>query len=555
MDTQSAFSPPEVHNHILKVNKKQDSELLTSEDVICWSIANTITKMKNTQSLRVWQGLRHGEQRRLWEEYTLNGHAVTSTIDPQRAMKFWQDIQESEDQSLPALYADGSRHLKKLTSLINPQSQDPLMQNLVKEFHKICDESEGHVGFDDEQETETQVVRESQEELYVEKPRKAKPRTHTINAGVEKFMDDGLIIAGDYIIPAFETIKSKEVNAGAKIAGAWTIMEGTAQLWVTRDFFESVILPKDTPHDDFHRKVRYVLTNLLSPQNALIISQYEAHMFLPALMKKANARLHLYASKTTATMMSFADLKAHVFAAHPAFDYLYKPLLHQINLFAGTLYLDTYEDYNEICHYLGVATEKVSKTSDQEVLFNRGEFIPLELRKRIGWPTESPFTSNPLPSLAHLLSIRHRGYDISRTHLGMLVRGRPIPIEDFDRTERVASVSSATGSHRVRTASQAFGTPTSTNSTDPNKRARIRYDDQDNGEQSQDTPLPLANGPGADNPLFVPEENTDVTAANQGDLSGETLALETNEDVDMGEDGGAIGDVEMTEANAAGDIG
>ena len=537
------FSPPEVHSHILKVNRKSDAEMLTSEDIVRWSITNTLAKMRNAQPLRILQGFQHLEHDRLWREYLANGYGLTDPIDSKCALNFWQDIQEMEDQSLPALYLNRGSHLRELRSQSDHVLEHPLGQRLLEELDRIEALDIDPVSHDEIQEAEREISHEIQRQFHSEGPRKAKPLPHSVSKGLRQFIDKGMIDEKSSIVPAFEAfMRWGDADADYETAKAWMGIECTKRLCVTNDFLHSVQLSGGSPMDDFHRRVRYITTNLLAPKYAIVISQFEAGKLLPQFRLGPYARLHLYTPKITRSMMSFADLNAYIVAKDRNGACLDRPLLQNINLFSGALYLESFQDYINLCHFLGIATDQIRKTSDGKP-FNNGEFVPAERRKLIGWPTECPFIQDPLPFLAHLLSIRHRGQDISRSHLGMLVRNKPVPIDNFDGRDSVSDFGRALVKKRVRSASKASKTNLNGEDGPPCKKVKRIGEHQDTMEASQGASSSPENQPEEDGLLFLPQPHED--RSEDGALS----MHEENGDITMGEDWNEDEDVAMKEAD------
>ncbi|KAI9662884.1 MAG: hypothetical protein M1821_007931 [Bathelium mastoideum] len=264
--TISFFGPPEVHSHILSICQKDDAQKLTSSDVVHWSITNTIARIKDAQPLRIVQGFRHLQQRRLWEDYTADGHGVTTMLDSQRALKFWKNSEEIEDQSLVSLYADGWRHFDHLKDRIDCTSQDPLTKRLLQEHSELQDMNAEYLSINEVREMEREITHEIQQERKVQKPEGVNPRRHDISKGLKAFIKCGVIGPEASLLPAFDTfIPRKCAGLDPHLADAWTSAKCTRNLYVTSDFYRSVRIPKDAPIEDFHRKVRYIVTNVHAP--------------------------------------------------------------------------------------------------------------------------------------------------------------------------------------------------------------------------------------------------------------------------------------------------
>jgi hypothetical protein len=131
--------------------------------------------------------------------------------------------------------------------------------------------------------------------------------------------------------------------------------------------------------------------------------------------------LHLFSLRMNAAYALLDELKlfnmGHAFNA----DDISRSTTQQLNLFAGSLYLRSIEEYREICDYLGFA--RCTLSGDQQVLADG--FIDPPIGQ---WGLQS----SPIPFLRSLLmNIRREGEGIEETHLGKILSGVRLRMVDF----------------------------------------------------------------------------------------------------------------------------
>ncbi|KAI9708238.1 MAG: hypothetical protein M1820_004192 [Bogoriella megaspora] len=491
------YAPLAVHKHILEVNKKTRESEVTAVDLIQWSISNTLQKLKTAQASRVIQGLQFSKRYGLWTNYLRNDLAQTNR-DRSCAERFLLDIQDTEDQSLQVMYGDQNQRKAELCKLLDHDTDDPMKGRLVQLFHQLQTREDGHTQLDEEQERET--AHEVQREFHAEGPLMPEPCCHSISQWTKKFIATGRLRLGTSFLPAFSIFQPKfTANSDSGPMYTWSSPETGARLYVTADFSRCVNLKEDTYSDWYQRQPRWIITSRVEPSVAVIISPYEVQELWTDIQESSKTTLHAYTARTTASMVSFSCLDIYTMGAPIEANTIPSSLLCDINLFAGALCIDSYQDYLYLCHYLGVATPELPITMDGNPVAEICEFVPPERRALIGWPTECPFTSNVLPFLKYILSVRHSGSDISETHMGMLVDGKLIPRERFDDRESKQKVVPLLQADRAE--SNASASSGEASDERPRKRRKI-----DLPSSSDNLAGPSAGKPGAEsqNTLFIP---------------------------------------------------
>ena len=101
-----------------------------------------------------------------------------------------------------------------------------------------------------------------------------------------------------------------------------------------------------------------------------------------------------------------------------------------LNLFAGTLYLKSLPEYEELCRFLGIATSSFYFKDGQ---VSAEGFVDPRTRKDVGWPRQCPFGQSSLPFLKQVFLLRTHGQDYFHTHMGSLDAGRAVHESTFHK--------------------------------------------------------------------------------------------------------------------------
>ena len=390
---QSLFfiAPPEVHRDILMITGKSESDGLDGYDVIHWALAQSCLNIERSEPLRIMQGLsyhrrQHAAQRYFAERSKIEeGEIVEST-----AAEFFV---EKEEQSLYDLYAPSSIKSTNETSLVNISSQDsnPEVQALLHRWKQIDPDAVDSANVLEEHERE--VAHEVEKETKIQRPPPAKPLKESVDARLKTYVQNGASETFKLFQTADKAIVRK--SSAGKLAGLGTIWPNVR---VSDGFHLVVEKPASGFYDDYFRPVNWVLTSKrASPvTELLIISQYEANKLMSDIKHPSSAvLLHVYEPRVIRAMSSvdFTNVIPLSIAAQNWLR-LSPGLRQQLHLFAGQLYINTYEDYRELLR-------------------------------------SSPRMVN-LNFLKEWIGIRRRGQNFSQTHIGRIASGWNLQPEDFE---------------------------------------------------------------------------------------------------------------------------
>ncbi|KAE8316019.1 hypothetical protein BDV41DRAFT_562572 [Aspergillus transmontanensis] len=298
----------------------------------------------------------------------------------------------------------------------NPIFATSLIATHCREFGSVSYHS---AKMDEEQERE--VAAEAEREQQVQRPPKARPKKHEVHEDMKKLVSTGGIAEGSTaFLPAFQSL---EKTSAARHPG---VDQFPGKLLVTRDYaqtVEAIDILSFSP-DFFQRPVQWILTSRHGSNSTdhkptvshmVIISPYDAQELYPSIKDSKHVTLHLYAPRSKLGL---------------------KPLdnfIIELNLFAGQLYLSSYEEYVEVCDFLGVAWKPMGEDS---VVATDGFILRRDKNNRAE-RLASTFRQSPIKFLKVLMSqVRRKGEGTSKTHIGKIFNGIILHRSDFEEPRR-----------------------------------------------------------------------------------------------------------------------
>nr|POE84322.1 hypothetical protein CFP56_76391 [Quercus suber] len=372
------------------------------------------------------QGKRFEDQDELWRQAQRNGK---TSLNKQSAEQFLEEEAQSvEDRYRPNAEPSGAKMWAAYDS--NNEALMQIKQRCL-DFENLQFNS---ASLQEEQERE--LSPEIERERQVEKPPHANARGHSVHKDVRAFIDTGIL--------------SQHSNAYQK---AFSTLAGTTpgkyidldemgggdgpDLYVTFDFAKTIVPGNSMAmevNDNFLRPVQWVLTarQLNTVTRMLVISPFEAQELLPRIQSSSTVSLHLYTPRCNSGFRSVDRLdfvNVGGSSTPAAALHIHPRLVCQLNLFAGQLYINSYEDLEYMCAYLGIAVDAVA---DDGWEIAADGFILSDDRGKVGG-SGSALTKSPVKFLQTLASIRRDGEKIAKTDMGILLEGRVLPASHFDR--------------------------------------------------------------------------------------------------------------------------
>ncbi|KAL3466547.1 hypothetical protein BJX64DRAFT_284484 [Aspergillus heterothallicus] len=181
--------------------------------------------------------------------------------------------------------------------------------------------------------------------------------------------------------------------------------------------------------DEFLKPVNWVLSNV-DNSKLLILSQFEANEFLPYIRKTKKTTLHVYAPRTTKGMRSFGKLDFLTIGASRDNREFSPDILRALEFFSGSLYFDTYQEYERAQQFFGFRTVGTPAVPEDKVT-SEG-FVDENARDQAGWPVKSPFKKCPLEFLNTWFSIRTKGHGFSKSHMVSIIEAKPMTEKQFN---------------------------------------------------------------------------------------------------------------------------
>ncbi|KAI3325697.1 hypothetical protein HD806DRAFT_552951 [Xylariaceae sp. AK1471] len=381
--------------------------IISVSHILAWAITETWDDAKRNILLWAAQGRRHERHKRFWGACRANGNVLTKKV----AKLFLED----EARSLEDRY-------RPLQSHDHKNEPDDAITRRCRQFNDLRLNA---AVLQEEQERE--LSPEIEQERQDERPPLAEPEKHSLHQDVRNFVTTGKIIKGSNgYMGAFTSLK------GTSAASVFDVSQFRPGLLVSADFARTVRVKNSRDKSDgYQRSVQWILTGSQTPNSKavhmMIISPYEANELLPEIKVSTFVALHLYAPRPNLGYRSLDKLDLYTVPESLSTREIPRRLITELNLFAGQLYLGAFDEYIEVCKFLGLAWEPAK---DGEVIAADG-FIFLDHAGRVGG--ESGFHASPVEFFKIFLTkIRRNCEAIDKTHMGHILDNRLLSPEDFD---------------------------------------------------------------------------------------------------------------------------
>ncbi len=148
---------------------------------------------------------------------------------------------------------------------------------------------------------------------------------------------------------------------------------------------------------------------------------------LETIQASDRVALHLYAPLLSLEHKALDKLDLYTVPQELADRKIPQTLVVELNLFAGQLYMASYNEYVRVCDFLGLSwrpTKEGEKTATDGFLLRDGA-------GRVGGV--SGFTESPVDFLRILYTrIRRSGDNIDMTHMGRVLNMELLAVNDFE---------------------------------------------------------------------------------------------------------------------------
>jgi hypothetical protein len=409
---------PEIQAKITE-NKKRyaDNTDIRVADVLLWSISETHAETLRSMPLWAVQGERFVGQAKIWK--AMRNESGKTSLSKAEAEHLLEEEAQSIEHRYRPLQDEG-----RASRFANTADPD------LKRINDRCLEFEGlntnASALQEEQERE--LSPEIEEERQIQKAPPGNAARHTLHKDVEDFAMTGEIRKGSSAyMPAFESL------SGTSAASEISLQQLVAQrnFMVTADFARTVVQSgRNSVSDAFQRQVQWVVTRRASvgkhtesANYIVVVSDYEANLLLPRMKGKLTT-LHKYKARTNEGYKALDKLEMFTASGNPAPPIIPRSLSIQLALFAGQLYISTYDDYLEICQFLGLSATLLTRSMDEQGWkVSTDGFIIKDGQGRVGG--SSGLTKSPMNFFKILMSkVRRNGDGISKTDVGRLLEGK-----------------------------------------------------------------------------------------------------------------------------------
>ncbi|KAL1893975.1 hypothetical protein Sste5346_006116 [Sporothrix stenoceras] len=390
---------PEIQEKIQSL--RPDVTTPTVSEVLSWAIHETQQELFRYMPLWALHGRRFAWQQSLWKGATkTDGYALTND----EAGKF----REVEAQSLAQRYlprnsrqyaADGE-HNAGLADASTLQAIDDRCRAFLRD-----DTDTAHASLNEEQERE--LAPEIEEERQKARPPQATALKHSVHPDILYFIKTGDIRQdSEAFMPAFHTLGE------TSIANLVDLNRLSSQPLATLDFARTVRPDGTNWMDAFQRAPQYILTSSVSSSidHLILVSPFEANEVFSYIHRKRASpavRLHLYSARVNMAYRPLDRLELYTVGSQ-ASALLPREVSISLNLLAGQLYFDSYQEYADTATFLGMA-HRISDAS----------------------AASSSSAGSSAFFKALMTQLRRQSASIDKTHVGKLLDGVLLTEEDF----------------------------------------------------------------------------------------------------------------------------
>ncbi|TAQ88566.1 hypothetical protein B7494_g3109 [Chlorociboria aeruginascens] len=439
--TQSVmfFAPPEVHQSILDIRQKKQTDYIDSRDVIYWLLEQTCNGIEQLQPLYYSQGT---DFCRRTQASLANPNYLTDEYDRDGYLDV---LRQTELQSLEQMY-------EPRTNSIVPKLKEfsPEVENFMKELKLL------RRGFQDngtavngvalqEVEQEREVAYEVEAVREVQKPIHYSPlKFPGLHKDLVNFVKTGRVVAGA-MGPEHALLLLRKTELGRKYA--INVGATTSKFYVSQEFTRTVNT-MGRRLDNFLRPVNWILWSVVT-DSALVITPEEAEQIIPIVRTAKKALVHLltYAAPVTRKMLHFNEFSYYAIPSLPQSWEAPSWLKIELGLFAGRLYFN-YEEYQELTEFVGLGEQNVelAESIDDFTSFTEidteDDTSTADRLGDIGSQSLLPsqgraLTAKPMTFLQEWLAMRRKGQDFTHTPMGYVCQGKPLTPNNpfFGKTE------------------------------------------------------------------------------------------------------------------------
>ncbi|EGX47244.1 hypothetical protein AOL_s00091g65 [Orbilia oligospora ATCC 24927] len=414
------LASPDIYAHIQKavvdtIQKDVDkppNEVITTSDVLLWTMLESCRQIQHGFAIWADQGSHYLKRKDGWYDFQINGDHS----------KLKEATMEVETRSLVEMYAVQEEKRRVDVRIACCRDSHTIQARL----HKFAVSRSSAAGVQEEQERE--VDREMEEETNIERPPPANAREHYLHPDVVDLVTLGEFRSSSSAFALAFNIFEHTSSRGLLEINAWN-----SNLFVTQDFARTVERGCTDDMDDYLRPVRWIISLRHHPY-LILISPYEANKLMKSFRNSPVCRLHCYTPKVSRTMQAFDQLIFCPVPGTSSFPNAPVDLKNRflLNIFAGQLFFEDIRYYRALCELLGIYYGKVQ--ADVDIKRENDGWINQFARESLGLRVDRPiivFSRSPVPFLREITKMRRKGQGFASTHLGCLLSARVLQENDF----------------------------------------------------------------------------------------------------------------------------
>ncbi|KAM0310792.1 hypothetical protein ACHAO8_007779 [Botrytis cinerea] len=409
-------APKDIKRKIIHCTNLTQSDQIEVKHVLLWCIRNTLDQVRKSVVPWAIQGKRHYER---LEALDANPGIVPGSV------------QEDEVQSLEERYGTGKEKADGRWLADTAPNKDMKYSAELISIRNKC----AQFGFNsfagaslyEEQERELQPEKEL--EIQREHAPSLPALKHNLHADVMNLATTGIMVhsARSGFLPAFDIFK----DTSAK--GLFDISKWPRDLWVTRDFAQTV--RSFGKIDSFLRPVNWVVTSEGNNGMSIcvVFSPFEVQMLRSVIEQNKRVVLSIYSPRLSLSSKTFESLDVHKIPTTSKLPSIRPRIIMLLNLFAGQLYIRSYDEYIRLCQFLGLC--HYPPRDDVEICSDN--FVPIPSRASFDPVMEEvcPFKQSPVDFLQKVFALRRKGQNFEDSHMGRILSGELLNRKDFDDGE------------------------------------------------------------------------------------------------------------------------
>jgi hypothetical protein len=401
------FASQEIWRKIQKAIGSHANVGLDSSDVLVWTMRETCAQIKDNSALWASQGLNFDRRYIAWEDYNEQGWSTNRLAEV---------LQEQEARTLEELYGVRDQYACHWAWSAELSQRGWAIRKRCQMFGIFSLKESALL-----EEQERELAHEKEDERQVEKLLDAQPLDHHTDQALVSFIKSGT--TSDSFISLRECLKNTSALPPMGIFRS-------THLRATKDFYNTISLPNRSSGEmnGFLRVVQWILSNHQSAEY-ILISPFEANELLPRIRKSKSAFLHLYSPRVSRNTRSFEDLQFFAVPRPRSSSLLHSPTIHELNLFAGQLFLLDWESFEGLCGMLGLHLKLIP--DEYKRMVDAGGFVKgREARVALGI-RDCAISASPVSFLVELIGWRRKGQGFTLTHLGQILRGNNLDDSEF----------------------------------------------------------------------------------------------------------------------------